>query len=104
MVEELMDFLEAFPEKVERLDFDEFGGLGFGNTDSLVFEFDDVVLIGELGLGDPFIFVGIRVARTGAPESDFYVLNGVYKAEDDETSLGIALANVPEGNDILFRV
>ena len=104
MVEELMDFLEAFPEKVERLDFDEFGGLGFGNTDSLVFEFDDVVLIGELGLGDPFIFVGIRVARTGAPESDFLVLNGVYKAEDNETSLGIALANIPEGNDILLRV
>ena len=104
MVEELMHFLEAFPEMVERLDFDEFGGLGFGHANSLVFEFDDVVFIRELGLGDPFFFVWIRVARTGAPESDFLVLNGVYKAEDNETSLGIALANIPEGNDILLRV
>jgi hypothetical protein len=104
VVEELMHFLEAFPEKVERLDFDEFEGLGFGHADSFVFEFDDVVFVGELGFGDPFFFVGVGTARAGAPESDFLVLNGVYKAEDDETGLGIALANVPERNDILLRV
>jgi hypothetical protein len=83
VVEELMDLLKGFPEKVERLDFNEFGGLGFGHADSLIFDLDNVVFIRELGLGYPIFFIGIGVAWAGAPESDFLVLYCVYIAEDD---------------------
>ncbi len=95
MVCQLVNLVITFSQQVQTLDFDKPIRLGFGNTDSLVFYFDDVMIVREFSFGNPFLFIWIRVSRTSSPQTDLLVLDGVKIAEHDNSRIRVTLTNEP---------
>lgn len=94
-----MDLKIAFSEQIQTLNLNGAICLRFRNTNSLVLNFNDIMIIWKLCFKNPFLFERIWISRACSPKSDVLVLNFVNITENDNSSISISFTYVSQWND-----